>query len=64
MNINKSFLKSKTMWASLFVAVVTELFPASKEIIKEHPDYVMYAIGFIFSALRITTTKPLTVKKS
>ncbi len=64
MKIDKEFYKSKTMWAALLTALIPAIFPQAKEVIVEHPEYVMGAIAFIFSVLRIKTNSAVVVKKA
>jgi len=61
MKVNKKFYKSKTMWAAVLVAVVPVIFPDAKQVIEEHPDYVMGVVSFIFSALRISTSSAVSM---
>jgi len=63
MNVNKQFYKSKTMWAAILIAVSSAVFPEAKEIIKEHPDYAMGVVTFIFGLLRADTKTAITFKK-
>lgn len=58
MQINKKYLKSKTLYAALLVALVP-LFPEAEAFIKENPDMVMYAMAGIFGALRVVTKDSL-----
>lgn len=63
MNFNKDFYKSKTMWAAILIALASNALPSLKEVISEHPDYVMTFVTFIFGVLRIKTTEAISFKK-
>lgn len=63
MVIKKEFYKSKTMWTSIIIAVVTTILPEAKALVEENPQAVMGAVGFIFGLLRITTDSSVVVKK-
>ncbi len=52
--MDKSYLKSKTLWVSLIVALVP-LFPSLAAQIKAHPDYAYQAVAVIFGVLRVVT---------
>lgn len=58
MKINKKYLKSKTLYAALLVAILP-IFPEAYEAVKENPDISLYAISAIFAGLRFVTKDPL-----
>ena len=62
MKINKSFVKSKTMWAGLLTVLVPAIFPEAEQLVKENPTYVMGFVGFVFSFLRVKTDSAIVVK--
>ena len=62
MKVNKSFYKSKTMWAAILTAVIPAIFPAAAELVKLHPEYIMGAVGVIFGLLRIDTNSAVVIK--
>jgi len=59
---NKKWYKSKTMWASIIVALVTTIVPQAKGIVANNPEAVLGVIGFIFGLLRIKTETPVVLK--
>ena len=60
--MDKSALKSKTLWVSLIVALAP-LFPAVRELIAANPEAVSALVGFIFGVLRLTTTQSIVLKR-
>lgn len=58
MQVNKKYLKSKTLWMALIVAILP-VFPDAQEIIKEHTDVFLYAISGLFAGLRMVTKDPI-----
>lgn len=61
MKFDKSFLKSKTLYASLAV-IIAGFFPAVKDLIKpENTEAILGSIGALFGVLRIFSTKKLVV---
>lgn len=63
MKFDKSFLKSKTLYASLAV-IVAGFFPSVKEHVTEENITPIFAgIGGLFGLLRLFTKKPLTVSE-
>lgn len=62
MNFNKSYLKSKTLYVSLIVALLP-LFPEVQDQIKDNPEYIGIIVGTIFSFLRIVTKGKIVLKE-
>lgn len=56
--INKKYLKSKTLWVALLVALVP-IFPEAEQFVKENSDMVLYVIAGVFALLRAVTKDPL-----
>lgn len=63
MKINKKFYKSKTLIAALLTTLIPAIFPDAQELIKEHPQYVMGFVTFVFGLLRFKTTEAIKVLK-
>lgn len=61
--MDKSVLKSKTLWVSLIVAIAP-LFPVVQDIVSKNPEAVAGIVGAVFAILRITTTQPVTFTNS
>ena len=63
MKFDKSFLKSKTLYASLAV-IIAGFFPSVKEHIKpENTEVILGSIGALFGFLRLFTKKAIVVKE-
>ena len=62
MNFNKSYLKSKTLYVSLIVALLP-LFPEVQDQIKDNPEYIGIIVGTIFSFLRVITKGKIVLKE-
>lgn len=62
MNFNKSYLKSKTLYVSLIVALLP-LFPEVQDQIKDNPEYIGIIVGTIFSFLRVVTKGKIVLKE-
>lgn len=62
MKINKSYLKSKTLWVSLFMALAP-LFPSVQEFITANPSVTGMVVGSIFGLLRIKTDSGVVLKE-
>jgi len=63
MKFDKSFLKSKTLYASLAV-IISGFFPSVQEHLKpENAEYILGSIGALFGVLRLFTKKPIAVKE-
>lgn len=60
--MNKTYLKSKTLWVSLIVSIAP-LFPEVQEILKDDPEIVGVSIGVIFTILRLLTKGKVTMTK-
>lgn len=58
--MDKSVLKSKTLWVSLIVALAP-LFPQVRDLVAKNPEAVASVVGAIFAVLRISTSQPLTL---
>lgn len=52
MTVDKSYLKSKTLWAALLMAVLP-IFPQIQEIMKDNPELVGMFITAVFGGLRV-----------
>ena len=52
--MNKSFLKSKTLWVSLIVGIAP-LFPAVQTYIKANPEIAGTIVATVFGVLRVLT---------
>lgn len=62
MEDSKQFWKSKTFWASLVTAVLP-VFPPVGVLIAANPEAYSAILGAVFGALRVSTGKPLVLKK-
>lgn len=62
MKFDKSFLKSKTLWAAV-ITIVAGFLPDVQAIMKAHPEESMAIIGTIFGSLRLVSDKKLVVKE-
>jgi len=62
MNFNKSYLKSKTLYVSLIVALLP-LFPEVQDQIKDNPEYIGMIVGTIFGFLRVVTKGKIVLKE-
>lgn len=58
MKLNKSYVTSKTLWASL-VTLLLPLSPDLMELTKENPEIVTTVVGIVFGILRFFTSKKL-----
>lgn len=56
--MNKGYLESKTLWASLITALIP-LFPEVEALVIANPKLVMTGVGVAFSILRMLTSKKL-----
>ena len=56
--MNKSYLRSKTLWVALVTALVP-LFPDVEEVIKSNPQIIVAVISGVFSVLRLITKTKL-----
>lgn len=54
MNIDKSYIKSKTLWSAVALAVLP-IFPEVQSFIKEKPELCAQVVAGIFFVLRIVT---------
>jgi xanthine/uracil permease len=62
MKVDKTFLKSKTLWLSL-LTIVAGFFPEMQELMKAHPEQVTAVLGLIFGVLRITSSSKIVIKE-
>ncbi len=60
--MNKSALKSKTLWVSIIVAIAP-LFPSVRAILVANPESAGLIVAGVFSVLRVLTGKPLVLEK-
>lgn len=58
--MDKSVLKSKTLWVSLIVALAP-IFPSVQNMIKSSPESAGAIVGIVFAVLRAITHKPLVL---
>ena len=58
MTINKSYLKSKTLWVALAMAIAP-IFPEVQDLIVNNPEIIGAIVGSIFAALRVFSKKEL-----
>ena len=62
MKFDKSYWKSKTLWATVLIAL-SGFTPDIQKEIKEDPAAAMTIVSAIFGVLRLTTKKKLVVKE-
>lgn len=62
MKFDKSYIRSKTLWVALIVAL-SGFFPEVQELVKENPEYVGMAIGGVFGFLRFITRGKVVMKE-
>lgn len=55
-------LKSKTIWASLILALVGALSDAAQQAVAANPGTALSGIAALFAALRVWTTSALSDK--
>lgn len=60
--MNKSIFKSKTIWVSLLLAIAP-VFPPVQIALLANPEIAGIVVGGIMAALRLITTKPVSVGK-
>lgn len=60
--MDKSALKSKTLYVSIIVALAP-LFPPVRELIAANPEAVSAFVGFVFGILRMVTNKAIVLKR-
>ena len=61
MRFEKSFLKSKTLYVSLF-AIVAGFFPAVQDLVSANPEIATTIMAVVFGLLRIKSDTPLVAK--
>lgn len=62
MQVNKSYLKSKTLYVSLIVAILP-LFPDIQEVMKHNPEYLGMILGTVFGFLRFISKGKIVLKE-
>lgn len=58
MELNKSYVTSKTLWTSL-ITLLLPISPFAMEFIKENPEAVTTIVGIVYGILRFFTSKKL-----
>ena len=62
MKFDKSYVKSKTLWVALIVAL-SGFFPEVQELVKDDPEYVTIFIGGVFTFLRVISKGKIVMKE-
>lgn len=62
MKFDKSYVKSKTLWVALIVAL-SGFFPEVQELVKDDPEYVGIFIGGVFTFLRVISKGKIVMKE-
>ena len=62
MKFDKSYIKSKTLWVALIVAL-SGFFPDVQDLVKENPEYVGIFIGGVFTFLRVISKGKIIMKE-
>ena len=60
--MNKSYLKSKTLWVSL-ICILAPIYPPIQDVVVANPEVVGMVVGGVFALLRLITGKPLVLKE-
>lgn len=62
MKLNKSFIKSKTLWVAL-ITVISGFFPDVQDYITKNPKEYTEILGVLMAALRFITKSELVAVK-
>lgn len=62
MTFDKSYIKSKTLWVALIMAL-SGFFPDVQDLVKENPEYAGIFVAGVFSFLRVLSKGKIVMKE-